>query len=163
MKKFAKILFLPLLICSCNIQANSTSGIQDSATVNDTSVSSNSTLKVGTTKKEIPSRTRDQSGLFESEVGSWVFVKSNLSKDYDGFISPSFNIYRANIQSAGYAYFVQFSKHEQEWILSKFDESTLVYGQNDDGNYTGAFIYDPSSDQITVKISDVSDAEYKRK
>lgn len=163
MKISTKLLFLPLLICSCNTHPNSTSGTQDSTTVTDTSGNGNSTLKVDTPKSESPSQTRNQSDVFESEVGSWVFVKSNLSKDYDSFISPSFNIYRTNIESAGYAYFVRFSNDEQENLLSKFDESTLVYGQDDNGKYTGAFTYDPSSGHITVKIGDVSDAEYKRK
>jgi len=57
---------------------------------------------------------------------------------------------------------VRFSNVEQEYLLIKLNENTLVYGGNDYGVFTGAFTYDTATGHLLLKISDISNAEYKK-
>ncbi|HEY8784352.1 MAG TPA: hypothetical protein VIM16_22180 [Mucilaginibacter sp.] len=164
MKILLTIICLLPFLYSCNSQPDSSAdkklAIGDTITDKKTDIADTTPVGldgvVDSPKREIRSRTPELN-IFEKLVGRWVFVKSFLGKGRSIDV-PSFTIVRRNIESAGYAYFVHFSDDSQEYLLSKQDESTLTYG---DYGY-GTFEFDSSTGHLVVKISDISNAEYKK-
>ncbi len=106
-------------------------------------------------KKEVNNRALG-SNIFVKLVGRWVFVKSFLGEGRS-IDATSFSIIRRNVESVGYAYFVRFPDSEQNWVLTEQDSNTVTYS---DGY--GIFAYDYHTGYLRVKISDISDSEYKK-
>jgi len=160
MKRLPIIIIFMFLLFSCN-QQSSSSDDKESTTAD--TVSKNGKDTTGTTAsnpsadslKQIRKATLEPN-IFERIVGRWVFVKSFLPEGRS-IDASSFSIKRAQIESAGYAYFVRFSGDEQEWLLSEEDSNTVTYS---DGY--GTFKYNTSTDHLFVTISDISNAEYRR-
>lgn len=159
MKKLLIIIPLLTLVYACDLSPNSNDTSRSAIDNKNTNQSISDTTNdsaIHLLKTEVKNKNGGLN-LFDTVLGKWIFMKRFIDKDRS-IDALSFSIIRENVDSAGYAYFVHFSNDEQDELLTQQDDSTFTYGDN---GY-GTFVYDAHKGHLLVKISDISDAEYRK-